>query len=74
MCVLIQNYYYYYSKEKTLLLIVIRDHVGSTPLANLAKTLQADLEKIWAGLSKVKKRYHHLLCTNFHMLTNNLLA
>ncbi|KAI7867302.1 root hair defective 3 GTP-binding protein-domain-containing protein [Mucor mucedo] len=42
------------SKEKTLLLIVIRDHVGSTPLANLARTLQADLEKIWAGLSKVK--------------------
>lgn len=41
------------SKEKTLLLIVIRDHVGSTPLANLAKTLQSDLEKIWAGLSKV---------------------
>ncbi|KAI9253274.1 RHD3/Sey1 [Helicostylum pulchrum] len=40
------------SKEKTLLLIVIRDHVGSTPLANLARTLQADLEKIWAGLSK----------------------
>ncbi|ORZ11161.1 RHD3/Sey1 [Absidia repens] len=40
------------SKEKTLLLIVIRDHVGSTPLANLAKTLQNDLEKIWDGLSK----------------------
>lgn len=41
------------SKEKTLILIVIRDHVGATPLENLAKTLQADLEKIWAGLSKV---------------------
>lgn len=41
------------SKEKTLLFIVIRDHVGSTPLANLARTLQADLEKIWAGLAKV---------------------
>ncbi|CAO3654175.1 unnamed protein product [Mucor hiemalis] len=40
------------SKEKTLLFIVIRDHVGSTPLANLARTLQADLEKIWAGLAK----------------------
>ncbi|ORY96959.1 RHD3/Sey1 [Syncephalastrum racemosum] len=39
-------------KEKTLILIVIRDHVGATPLENLAKTLQADLEKIWAGLSK----------------------
>ncbi|KAI8059377.1 RHD3/Sey1 [Gilbertella persicaria] len=40
------------SKEKTLLLIVIRDHVGSTPLENLARTLQSDLEKIWTGLSK----------------------
>jgi len=39
-------------KEKTLLFFVIRDHVGSTPLANLSNTLQADLEKIWAGLSK----------------------
>ncbi|KAG2210994.1 hypothetical protein INT47_000154 [Mucor saturninus] len=40
------------SKEKTLLLIVIRDFVGSTPLENLAKTLKADLEKIWASLAK----------------------
>ncbi|KAG0308863.1 Dynamin-like GTPase that mediates homotypic ER fusion, partial [Dissophora globulifera] len=39
-------------KEKTLLLFVIRDHVGSTPLANLANTLQADLVRIWHGLSK----------------------
>ncbi|KAI9022781.1 RHD3/Sey1 [Phycomyces nitens] len=39
-------------KEKTLILIVIRDHVGATPLENLSKTLQADLEKIWAGVSK----------------------
>lgn len=31
--------------------------MGSTPLANLSNTLQADLEKIWAGLSKV--------CINF---------
>ena len=40
-------------KEKTLLLFVIRDHVGATPLANLANTLRADLERIWHGLSKV---------------------
>ncbi|CAO3615002.1 unnamed protein product [Mucor fragilis] len=40
------------SKEKTLLLIVIRDFVGATPLENLAKTLKADLEKIWESLSK----------------------
>lgn len=36
-----------------MILIVIRDHVGATPLENLAKTLRADLEKIWEGLSKV---------------------
>lgn len=39
-------------KEKTLILFVIRDHVGSTPLANLTTTLTQDMEKIWAGLSK----------------------
>ncbi|KAF9512544.1 hypothetical protein BS47DRAFT_1054816 [Hydnum rufescens UP504] len=38
--------------QRTLLLFVIRDHVGSTPLANLAQTLQADLTKIWDSLSK----------------------
>ncbi|KAG9064286.1 Dynamin-like GTPase that mediates homotypic ER fusion [Linnemannia hyalina] len=38
--------------EKTLLLFVIRDHVGSTPLANLSNTLMADLDRIWQGLSK----------------------
>ncbi|KAI8997170.1 RHD3/Sey1 [Pilobolus umbonatus] len=40
------------SKEKTLLFMVIRDFVGATPLENLAKTLKADLEKIWDSLSK----------------------
>ncbi|KAF9303103.1 Dynamin-like GTPase that mediates homotypic ER fusion [Mortierella antarctica] len=40
------------SKEKTLLFFVIRDHVGSTPLANLSNTLRADLDRIWYGLSK----------------------
>ncbi|KAI9305421.1 RHD3/Sey1 [Cunninghamella echinulata] len=47
-----QNTHNQQQKEKTLILMVIRDHVGSTPLENLAKTLQSDLEKIWAGLSK----------------------
>jgi hypothetical protein len=46
-------------KEKTLLLFVIRDHVGSTPLANLSSTLKTDLERIWQGLSKVSEA--HLL-------------
>jgi hypothetical protein len=48
-----QFLFFFRSKEKTLLLIVIRDFVGATPLENLAKTLKADLEKIWESLSKV---------------------
>lgn len=38
---------------KTCLLFVLRDSTGQTPLPVLAKTLKADLEKIWASLSKV---------------------
>ncbi|KAF8497658.1 root hair defective 3 GTP-binding protein [Gautieria morchelliformis] len=37
---------------RTMLLFVIRDHIGVTPLANLAQTLKADLNKIWDSLSK----------------------
>ncbi|KAF7966477.1 hypothetical protein HWV62_43561 [Athelia sp. TMB] len=37
---------------RTLLLFVIRDHIGVTPLANLQATITADLQKIWAQLSK----------------------
>ncbi|KAH8918445.1 root hair defective 3 GTP-binding protein [Atractiella rhizophila] len=40
------------SQGRTLLLFVIRDHVGSTPLANLQNTLTSDMAKIWEGLSK----------------------
>jgi hypothetical protein len=40
-------------KDKALLLFVIRDHVGATPLANLAATLKQDLNRIWDGLTKV---------------------
>ncbi|CAG8456477.1 RHD3/Sey1 [Gigaspora rosea] len=45
-------------KEKTLLLFVIRDHVGSTPLANLSNTLTADLERIWDSVSKPEGLEH----------------
>ncbi|KAI0730269.1 root hair defective 3 GTP-binding protein [Fomitopsis betulina] len=38
--------------QRTLLLFVIRDHIGTTPLANLQATLTADMEKIWESLSK----------------------
>jgi len=37
---------------RTLLLFVIRDHIGVTPLSNLAQTLEADMNKIWDSLSK----------------------
>lgn len=39
-------------KEKTLLLFVIRDYIGTTPLANLESTIRADLQRIWASLAK----------------------
>ena len=35
-----------------MILFVIRDHVGSTPLANLTATLTQDMERIWQSLSK----------------------
>ena len=38
--------------QRTLLLFVIRDHIGTTPLANLQATLTADMQKIWDSLSK----------------------
>jgi hypothetical protein len=40
--------------SKTLLLFVIRDHVRAvTPLEPLTQAVEADLEKIWSGISKV---------------------
>lgn len=42
----------YRSDQRTLLLFVIRDHIGQTPLANLAATLKQDLQRIWDSLSK----------------------
>ena len=40
------------SNPRSLLFFVIRDHLGTTPLANLRNTLAADLIKIWHGLNK----------------------
>ncbi|KAG6986491.1 hypothetical protein G7Y79_00080g100620 [Physcia stellaris] len=37
---------------RSLLFFVIRDHLGTTPLANLRNTLIQDLTKLWAGLNK----------------------
>jgi protein SEY1 len=40
------------SKERAMLLFVLRDHIGTTPLSNLAETLKKDLANIWSSLSK----------------------
>ena len=40
------------SSPRSLLFFVIRDHLGTTPLANLRNTLTQDLSRIWSGLSK----------------------
>ncbi|RKF75027.1 Protein sey1 [Golovinomyces cichoracearum] len=40
------------STPRSLLFFVIRDHLGTTPLSNLRKTLKADLSNIWTSLSK----------------------
>jgi hypothetical protein len=49
-----------------MLLFVIRDHIGATPLANLAATLQADMQKIWDALAKVL-----LISLQFNATNNN---
>ena len=40
------------SNPRSLLFFVIRDHLGTTPLANLRNTLIQDLSRIWSGLNK----------------------
>ncbi|KAH6913877.1 protein SEY1 [Coprinopsis sp. MPI-PUGE-AT-0042] len=40
------------SSGRTLLLFVIRDHIGTTPLANLQATITQDLNRIWDNLNK----------------------
>ncbi|CAO1602433.1 Dynamin-like GTPase that mediates homotypic ER fusion [Xanthoria calcicola] len=42
------------NNPRSLLFFVIRDHLGTTPLANLRNTLIQDLSRIWASLSKPK--------------------
>ena len=42
----------YRSNPRSLLFFVIRDHLGTTPLANLRNTLIQDLSRIWSGLNK----------------------
>lgn len=37
---------------RSLILFVVRDHIGTTPLANLQATVVTDLNRIWESLSK----------------------
>lgn len=52
---------------RTLLLFVIRDHIGTTPLANLSATLTADLQRIWDGLSKPQELQDRKLSDYFDL-------
>ncbi|KAF9010592.1 RHD3/Sey1 [Cyathus striatus] len=52
---------------RTLLLFVIRDHIGTTPLANLQATLTADLQRIWEGLSKPEELHDRKLSDYFDL-------
>ncbi|GJE90121.1 P-loop containing nucleoside triphosphate hydrolase [Phanerochaete sordida] len=53
--------------QRTLLLFVIRDHIGTTPLADLQETLSADMQNIWASLSKPSDVGKHQLSDYFDM-------
>ena len=46
---------------------MIRDHIGTTPLANLSATLTADLQRIWDGLSKPSELQNCLLSDFFDL-------
>ena len=52
---------------RTLLLFVIRDHIGTTPLANLADTLKTDLNRIWESLSKPQELQDRKLADYFDL-------
>ncbi|OCH93787.1 protein SEY1 [Obba rivulosa] len=53
--------------QRTLLLFVIRDHIGTTPLANLKATLAADMQKIWETLSKPQEMQDRQLSDYFDL-------
>ncbi|THU96755.1 root hair defective 3 GTP-binding protein [Dendrothele bispora CBS 962.96] len=55
------------SGGRTLLLFVIRDHIGTTPLANLQATLTADMHRIWESLSKPQELQDRQLSDYFDL-------
>ena len=50
--------------DKVLLLFVIRDHIGVTPLENLAATLTQDLVAMWNN-SNIPPELSHLQFQDF---------
>ncbi|GBE80625.1 Protein SEY1 [Sparassis crispa] len=64
--------------QRTMLLFVIRDHIGTTPLANLQATLTADMQKIWETLSKPPelqdRRLSDYFDLSFAVLPHKMLA
>lgn len=52
------------NEHKVLLLFVIRDHIGVTPLENLAATLTQDLVKMWESLN-IPAELSHLQFQDF---------
>ena len=70
--------FYQSRNQRTLLLFVIRDHIGTTPLANLQATLTQDMQKIWETLSKPSelkdKQLSDYFDLSFAALTHKILA
>lgn len=64
-------------KHKVLLLFVIRDHIGVTPIENLATTITTDLEKMWDGLNKPAEldifKFNDFFDIKFHALSHKIL-
>ncbi len=65
------------NNTRSLLFFVIRDHLGTTPLANLRQTLLQDLTNIWASLSKPqgleKSKIHDYFDFTFVALPHKVL-
>lgn len=63
--------------HKVLLLFVIRDHIGVTPVENLATTVTTDLVKMWDGLNKPAEldvfKFDDFFDVKFHALGHKIL-
>ncbi|PKI85029.1 Dynamin-like GTPase that mediates homotypic ER fusion [Malassezia vespertilionis] len=55
-------------KEKTVLMFVVRDYIGTTPMANLEETIRGDLQRIWASLRKPENLIDALLTDFFDFM------